>query len=154
LNFDLAKAIAEIGRLWDRGSFLLWVFLAAAAFLGFVALAVVALTGSPPFVQANNIASPWLLLASIVFAALAAFKYYQEHTARTVRLVDTQSFYHIAVQSDGSVHTQISIRLEVFNISDKSIWLPDLKLLRPKSHAPVLSKVVALKDPLTKLYGD
>jgi hypothetical protein len=146
LNFDLAKAIAEIGRLWDRGSFLLWVFLAAAAFLGFVALAVVALTGSPPFVQANNIASPWLLLASIVFAALAAFKYYQEHTARTVRLVDTQS--------DGSVHTQISIRLEVFNISDKSIWLPDLKLLRPKSHAPVLSKVVALKDPLTKLYGD
>jgi hypothetical protein len=154
VNFDPAKALAELARLWDRSHILLWA-LAAGTFIGFVALAAGALTGSPSFVQANDTASPWLLLASIMFAALAGLKHYQQRTIQTVRLVpiETQSFYHKAVQSDGSVNTQISIRLEVFNISDKSIWLPDLKLLRPKSHAPVLTTVVSLKDQSSVYHG-
>jgi hypothetical protein len=64
-----------------------------------------------------------------------------------------QSFYHKAVQTDGSVNTQIDIRFEAFNISDKSIWLPGLKLLRPRSHAPILYKMVTLKEQSGRLYG-
>jgi hypothetical protein len=154
VNFNPAKALAELARLWDRSHILLWA-LAAGTFIGFVALAAGALTGSPSFVQANDTASPWLLLASIMFTALAGLKHYQHRTIQTVSLVpvETQCFYHKAVQSDGSVNTQISIRMDVFSISDKSIWLSDVKLLRPRSHATVLSKAVTLKDPLTKLHG-
>jgi hypothetical protein len=151
---DLAKALSELPKLWDRGSLLLWA-LAVGAFVGFVVLAAVALTGSPTFVQANDTASPWLLLASIIFAAFAGLKHYQERTIQTVRLVpnELQSYYHRAIQADGSVNTQITIYLEIFNISDKSVWLPDLKLLRPKSHAPVLTKAVSLKDQSSDYYG-
>jgi len=152
LNFDLAKTVTEIGRLWDRGSFLLWAFLAAGAFVGFVVLAAMALTGSVPFVQANNLASPWLLLAAIGFAALAFLKHYQDQTVRLVP-VETQCFYHKAVQTDGKVNTQIGVRMDVFNINEKSIWLPNVKLLRPKSHATVLSKVVTLKDQSSAYHG-
>jgi hypothetical protein len=132
----------------------LWA-LAAGTFAGFVVLAAGALTGSPSFVQANNTASPWLLLASIMFATFAGLKQYQQRTIQTVRLVsiETQSYYHKAVQTDGSVNTQIVIYLEVFNISEKSIWLPDLKLLRPKSHASVLIKAVSLKDQSSVYHG-
>jgi hypothetical protein len=154
LNFDPAKASAEIARLWDRGSLLLWAF-AIGTFVGFVVLAAIALTGSPPFVEANKTASPWLLLASIMFATFAVLKQYQERTIQTVRLVpnEAQSFYHRAVQPDGSVNTQIDIRMEVFNISDKSIWLPSLKLLRPKSYAPVLYNAVTLKEQSSRYHG-
>jgi hypothetical protein len=120
-----------------------------------VVLAAIALTGSKPFVQANNTASPWLLLASIGFAALAAFKYYQGRSIQTVRLVpnEVQSYYHKAVQTGGGVNTQIKIDMQVFNISDKSIWLPDVKLLRPKSHATVLTQVVDLKQQSGRYHG-
>src|SRR5262249_27701380 len=140
--------------LWDRGSRVLWAFAIATCF-GFVLLAAVALTGSPPFVQANNTASPWLLLLSIMFATFAALKQYQERTIQTVRLFpnEAQSFYHRAVETDGSVTTQISIRMEVFNISEKLIWLPDLKLLRPTSRAPVLHKMVTLKEQSSRFHG-
>ena len=108
-----------------------------------------------PFVQANGTASPWLLLASIILATFAALKQYQERTVQTVRLApnETQSFCHRAVQPDGSVFTQISIQMEVFNISEKSIWLPALKLLRPRSHASVLTKMVMLQEQSSAYYG-
>jgi hypothetical protein len=154
-NFHLGKPVAEFGRLWDRGSFLLWAFLAVGTFIGLAVLEVVAQTGSPPFVQAINLVSPWLLLASIIFAALAALKLYQERTIRTVNLVlnETQCYYHKAVQTDGSVNTQIVIDMQVFNISKKSIWLPDVKLLRPRSRALVLNKHVALKEQAGAYHG-
>jgi len=71
VKFDPIKALAEVVMLWDRGSFLLWS-VAAAAFVGSLVLAAGALIGSAPFVEVNKIASPWLLLASFVCAALAA----------------------------------------------------------------------------------
>jgi hypothetical protein len=138
LDFDLAKAVAEIPRLWDRISPLVWLALAIGTGLGSVL-----------------VGPTWLLTASLVFAALTVSKWYQEHSVQTVRLVpiETQCFYHRAVQNDGSVTTQISIRMEVFNISDKSIWLPGLKLLRPRSHAPVSIKHVALKHQSGVYHG-
>jgi hypothetical protein len=155
LNFDPVTASAEMARLWDRSHTLLWA-LAIGSFAGFIVLAAIALTGSPAFVEANKTASPWLLLASILFAALAALKHYQERTIQTVKLFPDEghSLYHGPItQTDGSLTTQIDIRFEVFNISDKSIWLPNLKLLRPKSRAPVLTKAVALKDQSSRLHG-
>jgi hypothetical protein len=120
LNFDLAKAVAEIWNLWEPGSFLLWAFLAVGAFIGFVTLV---------FAQPGNPALLLLLVASIIFTIFAVLK----RSIQTVRLVpnETQSFYHKAMQTDGKVNTQISIRMNVFNISDKSIWLSDVKLLAP-----------------------
>ena len=155
MDFDLAKAAAEIiPRLSERGRLPLWA-VAGGTFVGFVVLFVGALTGSPPFVQANNTASPWLLLASIMCAALAGLKQYQERTIQTVRLVpnEAQSFYGGTKQADGTWNTAIVIRMEVFNVSEKSIWLPTLKLLRPKSHTPVLSKVITLQDQLSSVHG-
>ena len=151
---DPAKASAEIRRLWDSGSFLLWA-LAIGAFGGFVVLAATALTGSPPFVEANHLASPWLLLASIAFAAFALLKHYQERSRQTVRLVpdETRCFYNRAVQNDGRVNTQIAIRMYVFNITDKPIWLSDVKLLRPKCHAPMLVKHVTLQHQSANYHG-
>src|SRR5262252_4419966 len=48
--------------------------------------------------------------------------------------------------------TQISIRFEVFNLTDKSIWLPDVTVIRPQSHA--LMKHVSLKDQSSNFHGD
>ena len=147
MNFDPAKASAEIARVWDRGSTVLWP-VAIASFSGFVVLSALALTRSPPYVQANNIASPWFLIVSIGFAIFAVLKQYQERTVQTVHLfpIEVQSFCHRAVQNDGSVTTQIAIHMEVFNISEKPIWLPDVKLLRPKTHAPVLVKIITIGE--------
>jgi hypothetical protein len=129
--------------------------LAIGSFAGFIVLAAIALTGSPTFVEANKTASPWLLLASIIFAALAALKHYQERTIQTVRLVpdEVQSYYHGARQPNGMINTQIVIDMQVFNISDKSIWLPKVKLLRPKSHAKVLTKMVIVKEQSNPYHG-
>jgi hypothetical protein len=103
LNFDLAKAAPEIWRLWEQGSFLLWAFLAVGAFIGFVTLT---------FVQPSNPALLLLLVASVIFIIFAVLK----RTIQTVRLVpfETQCFYHRAMQTDGKVNTQISIRMNVF----------------------------------------
>jgi hypothetical protein len=155
LNFDPTKASAELARLWDRGSLLLWA-LAIASFLGFVVLAALALTGSPTFVQANDTASPWLLLASILFATFAGIRQYQERTIQTVQLFpdEQQSFYHGPIkQTDGTITTQIGIQFEVFNLTDKSIWLPDVTVIGPWSHAPVRIKNVSLKDQSSNMHG-
>ena len=138
MDFDLAKAAAEIPRLWDRISPLLWLALAIGTGLGAVV-----------------VGPAWLLTASLVFAALTVSKWYQEHSVQTVRLVpiETQCFYHKVVQTDGKVNTQIDIRMDVFNITDKSIWLPNVKLLRPRSHAPILTKHVSLKHQLGVYHG-
>lgn len=153
VKFDPTKTLAELVKLWERGSLLLWA-LAVGAFVCFLVL-VVGAQISAPFVDANKIASPWLLLASIIFATFAGLKQYQERTVQTVQLVpsETQSFYGVVKQSDGTVTTQIAVRMDVFNISEKSIWLPGLKLLHPKSHAPVLQKAVFVQHQSSHLYG-
>src|SRR5262249_35923155 len=155
MDVDLGKSVTEITKLWDRSHILLWA-LAIGSFLGFVVLAAVALTGSPQFVEANKTISPWLLLASIGFATLATLKHYQDRTIQTVKLFpnERQSFYHGPIkQTDGSITTQIAIRFEVFNLTDKSIWLPDVTVTRPRSHAPVRMKLVSLQDQSSSLHG-
>jgi hypothetical protein len=156
LTLDLAKAVPELlTKLWDR-SHLLWWALSIGSFLGFAVLAAIALTGSPAFVEVNKTASPWLLLASIIFATFAVVKHFEKRTIQTVKLFpdERQSFYHGPTkQIDGSTTTHIGIRFEVFNVSDKSIWLPDVTLIRPRSHAPVRVKHVSLKDQSSDYYG-
>jgi hypothetical protein len=158
LEVDLGKPLTELAKLWDESrflKFLLWA-LAVASFLGFVVLAVIGPTQFPSFNEANWAASPWLLLASILFAVLALVKHYQERTIQTVELFpdEGQSFYHGPIkQTDGSITTQISIRFEVFNLTDKSIWLPDVTVIRPRSHAPVRMKHVSLKDQSSNFHG-
>ena len=155
MDVDLGKSLTEITRLWDRSHILLWA-LAIGSFLGFVVLAAMALTGSPQFVEANKTISPWLLLASIGLATLAALKHYQDRTIQTVKFFpnEHQSFYHGPIkQTDGSITTQIAIRFEVFNLTDKSIWLPDVTVTRPRSHAPVRMKHVSLRDQSSNFHG-
>jgi hypothetical protein len=118
--------------MFGRGSLLLWS-LAAGTFIGFSVLVVGALTGSAPFVEANKIAHRGCYLSRSCAPHLLALKQYQERTIQTVRLVPmgAQSFYGVTKQLDDTVNTTIVIKMEVFNVSEKSIWLPDLKLLRP-----------------------
>jgi hypothetical protein len=136
LDFDLAKAVAEIPRLWDRISPLVWLALAIGTGLGSVL-----------------VGPTWLLTASLVFAALTVSKWYQEHSVQTVRLVpiETQCFYHKVVQTDGKVNTQIDIRMDVFNITDKSIWLPNVKLLRPWASIMVLTNCRQVQRQMDRL---
>src|SRR5262249_16256013 len=49
--------------------------------------------------------------------------------------------------------TQISIRFEVFNLTDKSIWLPYVTVILPQSHAPIRMKHVSLKDQSSNFHG-
>jgi hypothetical protein len=149
-------APALLTKLWDRSHLFSWA-LAIGSFLGFAVLAALALTGSPTFVEANKTASPWLLLASIIFAAFGAIKNFEKWTTQTVKLFpnEQQSIYHGPIkQADGSIINQIEIRFEAFNVTDKSIWLPDVTLIRPRSHAPVRLKHVLLKDQSSNLYGN
>jgi hypothetical protein len=93
---------------------------------------------------------------SIVFGVFASLRQYQERTVQTVSLFpyEIQSTYHGPIkQADGTITTQIGIRFEVFNLTDKSIWLPDVKLLRPRSHASIRIKVVFLKDQSSDFVG-
>jgi hypothetical protein len=156
LSAELATAAsALLTKLWDRSHLLSWA-LAIGSFLGFAILAALALTGSPTFVDANNTASPWLLLASIIFATFAVIKNYEKWSVQTVKLFpdEQQSIYYGPIkQADGSITTQISVRFEVFNVTDKSIWLPDVTLVRPRSYAPIRMNGVLLKDQSSNLYG-
>jgi len=152
---DLAKTIPELlTKLLDRGH-LLWWPLAIGSLLGFAVLAALSLTGPPPFLETDKTVSLWLLIASIIFGTLAVVKHYQDRTAKTVKLFPDkhQSMYHGPVkQPDGSLTTQITIDFQVFNITDKLIWLPDVTLIRPRSHAPFLNKMVALKGRHGRQY--
>ena len=147
-------APALLTKLWDRSHLLSWA-LAIGSFLGFVVLAALALTGSPTFVEANKTASPWLLLASIIFATFGAIKIREvDYPNGQAVPNEQQSIYHGPIkQADGSTITQIEIRFEAFNVTDKSIWLPDVTLIHPRSHAPVRLKGVLLKDQSSNLYG-
>ena len=51
------------------------------------------------------------------------------------------------------MNTRIVVDLRMFNISKKSIWLPNVKLLRPKSHATVLTKTINLKEQSSAYHG-
>jgi hypothetical protein len=155
LEVDATKILTELPKLWDRGSLLLWA-LAIGSFLGFAVLAALALTGSPTLVQANDTWSRWLLPASILLGVLALAKQYQERTIQTVKLFpDERKSYYLGPfkQTDGSINTQIVLTFDVFNLTDKSIWLPEVTLIRPRSHAPVRVKAVSLKDQSSDLYG-
>src|SRR5262245_12395877 len=112
--------------------------------------------GANGIAHVNDTVSPWLLLASIIFTVLAGLRHWQEQTVQTVNLFpdEGQSIYHGPIrQADGTLTTQIGIRCDVFNLTDKSIWLADVRLLRPRCHAPVLNNSILLRDQSSPLYG-
>ena len=77
----------------------------------------------------------FLILLAAVAGISAGFKYYAERRNRLVFLIadDQQSFWHHALQADGTVMTQFTLRFHVTNMSDGLFHLSKVRF-RARTH--------------------
>jgi hypothetical protein len=67
--------------------------------------------------------------------------------------IESQSFWAIAKQPDGSFGTQISVRFMVKNRTGEPLHLLKARLLRPKINGEELPGMVTMQHPSSSMYG-
>lgn len=151
-----AKVIGgAIASAWERGSLLLWG----------LATACIALAGALrlcAYWELQKAGALWadyglaLILMSVGFVILAAFKTYGERAKPDLSLIanERQSFWGHAVQADGSIMTQLSLRFQATNMGDTTIQLSGLKLNRPwVRHKSIVEELLITEHPSENVYG-
>jgi hypothetical protein len=96
-----------------------------------------------------------LVTITIITGVIGSFNLYSENNIQTVKLVPygDECFVHKATQPDGSITTQIICDVYVFNLTDKTIWLPQIKLSKPKTNVQYLSKIFTVREQAGRFYG-
>jgi hypothetical protein len=67
--------------------------------------------------------------------------------------IESQSFWAIAKQTDGSYVTQITVRCMVKNRTGEPLHLLKAKLIRPKINGEELAGFVTMQAPDSKMHG-
>jgi hypothetical protein len=149
-SLDPLTLTTTLVTLWNRGSILLWALAAASLVAVAGATAVIGIDAE---ITGPARAFPlWLFVIAVAVAVLAAFKTYHERTVQTIRLVPSDnSFAHAARQPDGTTLTQIAVDFEVYNLIDRTVWLTEAKIARPKGRA--LHSMVVLRDQDSQYHG-
>jgi hypothetical protein len=142
---------------WRRGALLLWTCtIADAALFGVLILAThFGMAGASDLLTVIGI---YLLAALPALFIFALFKTYSEfqHRPRYLSLIanEQQSAWGQTKQANGKTHTQISIRLQATNHSDRDVHLPDVRLCRPwVRRRNILQKIISTESPKQKLYS-
>ena len=126
-------------------------FLFAVSFGSFLAgLALILITRIEPttFQSAAQAYTPLLLVIALIAIVIAVFKLYEEKNIKTVKFAPSshECWAHVAIQQDGRKVTQIVCDVHVFNVTDETIWLPQIKLIKPKTNAPYLNKMFMVRE--------
>jgi hypothetical protein len=150
------KAIeGAIASAWARGSLLLWG-------LATVCMALAGTLRLCAYWELQKAAALWaeyglaLILMSVGFAILAAFKTYGERVKPNLSLIanERQSFWGHAAQADGSIITQLSLRFQATNMGDTTIQLSGIKLNRPwVRHKSIIDELLMTEHPTGDMYG-
>lgn len=67
--------------------------------------------------------------------------------------IESQSFWAIAKQADGSFTTQVSVRCMVKNRTGEPLHLLKAKIIKPKVRGEELPGLVAMQAPDSHIYG-
>jgi hypothetical protein len=150
------KAIeSAITSAWARGSLLLWGLATACA-------ALAATLRLCAYLELQKAGALWaeygltLILMSVGFAILAAFKTYGEREKPNLSLIldEQQSLWCHSTQTDGSVITQLSLRFQATNMGDSTIQLSGIKLNRPwVRHHSIITKLLTTKHPTGDVHS-
>jgi hypothetical protein len=148
-----------IATMWQRGALLLWT-IAAACLVVFVALLVAArwhLGDAEGLLATYGIG---LAVASLTLIVFAISKTYSERTAEQARrpLVlianERQSQWAQARQPSGEVITHITLRFQATNLSDGSVMLSAIRLIRPwVRKLRIRETILSVRSPTGSEYG-
>jgi hypothetical protein len=141
--------------------FPLWFLTAVTTFL----LVLPFLPGAGDLLTATALS--WVRIAGIFFAILAMCRlgsvltpviqawWMRREARRTLHLTlnDSQSFWHVTKQQDGSKVTQLSLRFMAKNRTDAPIHLLKARLIRPKLKGEVIQDLVSVRDIEGHVYG-
>ena len=152
----VAAKVGDAVKSWP-----LWLWVA-------VALGLTTLVLAPPFwalVPAPYAPFLWfaVLMAWIVVATKGASHLPAWQSGREARLaaqmkfvatpIESQSFWAIAKQPDGSHVTQITVRCMVKNRTGEPLHLLKAKLIRPKISGEKMPALVTMKAPDSNMHG-
>ena len=151
-----AKAIGgAIASAWERGSLLLWG-------LATVCIALAGTLRLCAYWELQKAGALWaeyglaLILMSVGFFILAAFKTYGERAQPNLALIvdERQSFWGHAVQTDGRIITQFALRFQATNLGDTTIQLSGVKLNWPwVRYTAIIEKLLMTEHPQGDGYG-
>ena len=109
----------------------------------------------------------WVIFTAILFGILAVSKLIsslilqvlsgrgKSKSLKTFFLtpINEQSFIHIAKQPDGTINTQIAVRLLVKNLTNKPLYLTTATIKKPKISGEHIQTILLTKAPNSNLYG-
>ncbi len=64
-----------------------------------------------------------------------------------------QSFISAAKQPDGTIVTQVSAHLLAKNLTDRPLYLPSARLIKPKISGEHIQTMLLIKAPQSRMYG-
>lgn len=128
---------------------------AVAASSSCIGLAIGARVDYATFGEGAETYCPWLLVAAVTFFVLALFKFHVEKNSKTVELVPTgiECFAHVATQPDKRKFTQIGCYLDVFNLTDGNIWLTQIKIVKPRTSASYVHRMILVQEQNGRYSG-
>jgi hypothetical protein len=139
----------------------LWLLTAVAAFL----LVFPLLPGAGDLLPPTALS--WIRIAGALFAILAACRlgnilipavraiWLRREERRTFHLTlnDSQSFWSVAKQPDGSVVTQFALRFMAKNRTTAPLYLLKSRVIRPKLRGEAIQDLVLVRAIEENLYG-
>lgn len=133
---------------------LLWA-IAVASFCATAGLYIAGRIDAVTFGATTQSSVAWLLPLGLMTLVLAGFRTYYERSRPPVRFVaqNQQSFLHVQKQQDGSFTTQIVARFEVLNLSQSPIYLPEIKLIKPRTQAEIIQKTFITRQHDGVMFG-
>jgi hypothetical protein len=96
-----------------------------------------------------------LLAISILAVVLGGFQVHAERHTRTFEFtgIGHECWAGVTTQRDGRITTQIVCDLRVFNLTDDTRWLTDIRLVYPKTRARVLNHMIMVRQQVGQYYG-
>jgi hypothetical protein len=148
---SIRKGILDLLNLSSRRLFAV----GSAGLLAVLGLSIAAHLDPITFGSGVQFLSAALLAFALFALTLAVFQLYAERHSRTFTFAPFghECWAHVTTQRDGRVTTQIVCDLHVFNLTDESRWLSDIKLVRPRTHGRVLSHMVMVQQQNGHYYG-
>ena len=156
IEISSLKAIGTaIASAWARGSMMLWALAA-------ISVALTATLRLCVYLQIEKAGTLWaeyglaLILSSVGLAILALFRTYGEREKPNLSLIanEEQSFWAHSTQTNGSVHTQLSLRFQATNMGDTTIQLSGIKLNRPwVRRESIITKMLHTRHPTQNVHS-
>jgi len=130
--------------------------IASGCFLASLALIIGTHIEPVTFQEAAQKYVPIFLILTLLAMVIGGSNLYSERTVRTVEFTPyvQECWAHIAIQKDGRKTTHIVCVMHVLNLTEETIWLPQIKVSKPSTNAPYLNKMFLVKQQIGQYFGD